>query len=199
MKQSRKSIVIMGAGGHAKSCVDVIESTEKYDIFGLTGKIDELGSSVLGYPVIGTDEMLIELVNKLDCIAIGVGQIRSTRARERCFQRASELGFELPVIASPGATVSTHSKIGCGTIIFHGAIINASAEIGIGSIINSQAILEHDVKIGDFCHISTGVIVNGSSEIGSHCFVGSGTVVSNDVTMSCNSFVKSGSVVTENS
>ena len=199
MKKSVKSIVILGAGGHAKSCIDVIESTGKYDIYGLTGRPEELGRTVLGYPVIGTDEILPDLKHNINCIALGIGQIRSAGARERCYRRASSLGFELPVIASPSATISIHSKIGLATIIFNCAVVNASAVLGVGNIINSRAIVEHDVKTGDFCHISTGVIVNGSSKLGDYCFIGSGSVVSNDVTISSGSFVKSGSKVTKSS
>ena len=54
-------ILVIGAGGHAKACIDVIEATGKYEIIGLTGKVDEVGTSVLGYPVIGSDDMLSEL------------------------------------------------------------------------------------------------------------------------------------------
>ena len=31
----RKNIILIGAGGHATSCIDVIESTNKYKIVGL--------------------------------------------------------------------------------------------------------------------------------------------------------------------
>ena len=34
----RKNIILIGAGGHATSCIDVIEATNKYKIIGLVDK-----------------------------------------------------------------------------------------------------------------------------------------------------------------
>ena len=34
----KKNIIIIGAGGHATSCVDVIEKTKKFKIIGLVDK-----------------------------------------------------------------------------------------------------------------------------------------------------------------
>ena len=60
-----KKIILIGAGGHCNSCIDVIESTGKYQIIGLTGTVDESGSSVLGYPVLGSDDKLGELRSRV--------------------------------------------------------------------------------------------------------------------------------------
>ena len=191
-------ILVIGAGGHAKACIDVIEATGKYEIIGLTGKVDEVGTSVLGYPVIGSDDMLSELRSRVTCLAIGIGQVRSSKLRERLYNRAVQLGYEIPPIVSPFALVSRHSNIGKGTIVFHGAIVNAATNIGVCTIINSKALIEHDATVGDFCHISTGVIVNGSSIIGHRSFIGSGSVVVNNITIPEHSFIRSRSGVTRN-
>ena len=34
----RKNIILIGAGGHTTSCIDVIEATNKYKIIGLVDK-----------------------------------------------------------------------------------------------------------------------------------------------------------------
>ena len=192
------NIIILGNGGHARSCIDVIEATGKYKIIGLTGTADECGASVLGHTVIGSDDMLAEFRSRATCLAIGLGQFKSSKLRERFYYRAVELGYELPPIISPFALVSQHSNIGEGTIIFHGAVVNAAANIGICNIINSKALIEHDASIGDFCHISTGVIVNGSSIIGDRSFVGSGSIIVNNITIPKDSFIRSGSGVKRN-
>ena len=88
-------IVIIGAGGHAKACIDVIESTGKYEIIGLTGQVDESVSSVLGYPVLGSDDKLGELRSSVKCLAIGLGQFRSSELREKLYYKAIDLGYEL--------------------------------------------------------------------------------------------------------
>ena len=56
----KEKIIIIGSGGHAKSVIEVIESTDNWEIFGLIGLKSELNKKVLGYKVLGTDEDLKE-------------------------------------------------------------------------------------------------------------------------------------------
>ena len=51
-------IIIIGTGGHAKSVIDVIESTNDWEIIGLIGLKNDLNKSLLGYKVLGTDHDL---------------------------------------------------------------------------------------------------------------------------------------------
>ena len=53
-----QKIILLGAGGHAHACIDVIEQCNKYSITGLIGKREQLASKVFGYPVLGTDKKL---------------------------------------------------------------------------------------------------------------------------------------------
>src|SRR5450631_674181 len=55
---SRVPILLAGAGGHARACIDVIEQEGRFVVGGLVGLSDEVGGRLLGYPVIGTDEDL---------------------------------------------------------------------------------------------------------------------------------------------
>ena len=46
----RKSeLIVIGAGGHSRSCIDTIEQEGKYKIAGLVGLGQEVGSSQFGY------------------------------------------------------------------------------------------------------------------------------------------------------
>ena len=53
---SKPSLLLIGAGGHAKSCIDVIEQQNKYQIFGLVGSPDEVGSQIFNHKVQFVDE-----------------------------------------------------------------------------------------------------------------------------------------------
>ena len=52
-----KDIVLIGAGGHAASCIDVIESEGRFRIAGLVGVKSELHLRLCGYEVIATDDV----------------------------------------------------------------------------------------------------------------------------------------------
>jgi sugar O-acyltransferase (sialic acid O-acetyltransferase NeuD family) len=174
---SPASILIVGAGGHAAACIDVIEEGGRFTVAGLVGSIAEVGKGVLGYPVLGTDADLPALHGAHSNALIAVGHIKTPEPRIRLFERLQALGYTLPVIVSPRAYVSKHATIGAGTIVMHGAIVNAGARVGRNCIINTQALLEHDATIADHCHIATATIINGEVRIGAGSFVGSNTTV----------------------
>ena len=94
-------IIIIGAGGHAKSCIDVIESEDRYQIAGIIGVESEIGSGLFGYQVIGADDDLPQLAKSFRNALVAVGQIKSSQTREELFLRIKSCGFEQPAIISP--------------------------------------------------------------------------------------------------
>jgi sugar O-acyltransferase (sialic acid O-acetyltransferase NeuD family) len=170
---SAAPILLLGAGGHARACIDVIEQEGRFTVAGLVGLPDERGARVLGYPVLGTDEDLPELLSHYTHPLITVGQIKTAEPRMRLFDLLQHNGCVLPVIVSPRAYVSPHATLGAGTIVMHGAVVNAAAAVGRNCIINSLSLVEHDAVIGDHCHISTGAAINSGVHIGSATFIGS--------------------------
>ena len=166
-------ILLLGAGGHARACIDVIEQEGRFSVAGLVGMSREIGTSVLGYPVLGTDEDLPALLRDFTFALVTVGQIKTFEPRVRLFNLLELQGCKLPVIVSPRAYVSLHAMLGAGTIVMHGAVVNAGAIVGRNCIINSQSLIEHDVIIADHCHIATAVAVNSGVHIGTATFIGS--------------------------
>jgi sugar O-acyltransferase (sialic acid O-acetyltransferase NeuD family) len=186
------NLILIGAGGHARSCIETIEQEGSYKIAGLVGLAQEVGSEQFGYQVLATDSELSELANLYPNALIAVGQIATAEHRIRLYQQALDVGFKLPELVAPTAYVSPHATIGAGTIVMHGAIINAGAVIGNNCIINSRALIEHDAQVADHCHISTGAILNGGSSIGSGSFIGSGTVIREGLVIEANALVGMG-------
>jgi phage gp45-like len=41
---TKSDLILIGAGGHSRSCIDVIEQEGKYRIAGLVGAKDEVGA-----------------------------------------------------------------------------------------------------------------------------------------------------------
>lgn len=178
LKQQHKhqDIILIGGGGHCKSCIDVIEQQGKYQIAGIVDVSEKLHQKILGYEIIAADEDLPRLADEYEDFMITLGQIKSPEKRIRIFKTLKDLGVKLPVIISPLSYVSKHAEIGDGTIIMHQALINAGARIGNNCIINTKALIEHDAIIGDHCHIATGAVINGGVKVGSRTFFGSNAV-----------------------
>lgn len=178
---SKPNLILIGAGGHARACIDVIEQHNHYQIAGLVGMPNEMHARHFGYSVVATDSDLQRLAKEYKYVFIAVGQIQSPDGRLSLYQRAIELGFQLPAIIAPDAYVSRHATVGQGTIVMHGAIVNAGARVGNNCIINTRAMIEHDATVENYCHISTGAVLNGDVYVGEGGFIGSGSIIKEGV------------------
>lgn len=177
----KEELILVGGGGHCKSCIDVIESEGRFNIKGIIDVPEKSGMSIFDYPVIGSDDDLAEWSKRGYNFLITLGHMGNSSRRRALFNIIKLNGGYLPVIISPLAYVSKYSYIKEGTIIMHHCMVNANVSIGENSIMNSKALLEHDVVVGDDCHVSTGVLVNGNCTIGNNVFIGSGSIIKNGI------------------
>ena len=190
---SKEQIILIGGGGHCKSCIDVIELENKFRIAGILDLPEKIGEKVSGYPIIGNDKDIEELSKEFNNFFITIGQIKSPHLRINIFNKLVDLKLTIPSIISPLAYVSKYSTISIGSIISHFAMINSGAVIGENCIINSRALIEHEVIIGSHTHISTGAVINGQTVIGDRVFIGSNSMISNNVNITSNVIVAAGS------
>jgi len=185
-------LLLIGGGGHCRSCIDVIESEGKYKIAGIVNQSGGSREQTLCYDVLGDDEDLPELLKKHPNALITVGQIKSADLRRKLFEKVQRLGFVLPTIISPRAYVSKNASIGVGTIVMHDALVNTEARIGNNCILNTKSLVEHDAIVEDHCHISTGSIVNGGTVIREKTFIGSNTITKEYITVGKTSVIGGG-------
>ena len=188
-----KPLILLGGGGHCKSVIDVAESAG-YTILGILDKPELVGTKVLDYEIIGTDDDIPQSVDKAEFL-ITVGQIKSPAIRKKLALLVMRAGGKFATVIANDAYVSKYAKIGKGTVIMHKAVVNADACIGEHCIINTMANIEHEVQIGGFCHVSTGVMVNGNCVIGDEVFIGSGSVLYNGKSVIKNAIIPAGSIV----
>ena len=194
MKNIKKNIVLIGGGGHCLSVIDIIENGDQHNILGiLDSNIGQ--NNILGYPVLGDDRQIPQLVNDDTYFLITVGQIKSYLTRKKIADVLYQNNAKLATVISSTAYVSKHAQIDEGTVIMNHAFINAKSSIGRNCIINTKTNIEHGVFIGDFCHISTCAVINGDSVIGSGTFVGSNATISNDVSIKDNSIIGAGKFI----
>lgn len=193
----KDELILIGGGGHCKSVIDVIEDYNQYRIGGIVDIPDKVGENVLGYPVIGSDVDLNELMKQYRFFHITIGHILSNSVRANLFDRLNLQRIQLPVITAKDAYVSRHATIGAGCFVGHKAIINAGVVIGENTIINTGALIEHDSSIGSHCHISTMSTVNADCTIGDHSFLSSHAVINRGCVLGERTTVYSGAIVTK--
>jgi sugar O-acyltransferase (sialic acid O-acetyltransferase NeuD family) len=194
MGQSKKNLILIGGGGHCVSVIDIIENGTDFNIIGiLDSNIRE--NNILGYKILGGDDLIPKLVDNDTYFLITIGQIKSYFTRKKIALTLKENSAKLAIVISPLAYVSKHAQINEGTVIMNHAIINAKSIIGKNCIINTKSNIEHGVSVGDFCHISTCAVINGDSVIESGTFIGSNATISNNIIIKKNSIISAGDFI----
>jgi sugar O-acyltransferase (sialic acid O-acetyltransferase NeuD family) len=188
-------IVVIGGGGHAKVLVSTLKKLP-WTLLGYTDPRD--AGPLLGAPWLGADDVLAALLaGHPGCAAlVGVGKVDARPIRATTQRTLREVGFALPVVVSPQATVNEGAKLGAGTMVFDGAVVNSDASAGEGCILNTGSIVEHDCTLGADVHVAPGATVSGGSRVGDHCMIGAGATVVHGVGICGGCLVGAGAVVT---
>jgi len=187
-----KPLLLLGCGGHARSLIDWIEAGGQWRIHGLVALPEEVGTNVLGYPVIGTDADLRSLRYTCRSAVLAIGQLPDPSPRQRLASLLEQLGFDCPLVISPHAVVSRHAQLGAGTVVGHGVIVNAGTVVGTHCTLNTRAVIEHDAQVGDHCHVSTGALLNGGVQLGAGSFVGSGAMLREGLQLPAGTVISAG-------
>lgn len=189
----KSEVYIIGAGGHGKVVIDIVERMGAYSIVGV---LDDdpvpIGHNFFGYPVFG-DRSLMHTRNRSDSmflVAIG-----NNRIRQQISNELANCGA-VPISAiHPSAQLSRNVTIHPGTVVMACCVINADTVIGKNGIVNSHASVDHDCLIGDAVHIAPGTTVCGGVRIGSGTLIGAGTTILPGIHVGASAVVGAGSVV----
>lgn len=164
-------LIIIGAGGHGRCCLDI--AREKYDeiIFLDDGLV---GQTVNDCQVVGKLNEMKKLFPEYLDIFIAVG---NNAFRKQLHDQAKEIGYNIITLVSNKATVSKYATIKQGSVIFPHAVIEPNARIGNNCIICANATVNHDAIIHDDCLIYSNtvirpnVIIHELTRIGSNCTI----------------------------
>lgn len=166
----KEAIVMIGAGGHAKVCIELLQAMGETVMCCVGGSNDP--STCLGVPVLDGDHHLARLREEghyRAFVALG-----SNRLRSKLGGQLRELGYELVNAISPNAAISPSACLGSGIAIMAGAVINADAKIGDLAIINTGTTVDHDCTIGAAAHLAPQCALAGNVRIGAGAFLGVG-------------------------
>lgn len=192
------SLILIGAGGHCRSAIEIIEDENKFSIAGVLDTAENVGKKIFDYPIVGTDDDIHRFIKEDHLFLITIGHIRQIMLRSKIYRTIVDRRGTLATIVSPNAKISRRATVRAGTIVFHHAVLNANSEVGFNSIINTGSIIEHDCTVGSNCHIAPGATVNGGCTIGDNVYVGSGAVVLNGVSICSDVIVGAGAIIHRN-
>ena len=192
-----ESVVIIGAGGHAREVADIIrlQSHESGGQIPLGFVVDrEYVTPKINYelPILGDWSWFENADRKRISVICAVGD---PVVRKRLVQRAISLGLRFTKVISPLAFVSPTAVLGEGVMIFPFSVISTGVVVGNHSIVNTGANISHDGRIDDFVTIGPGVQIAGNVTIGDGCYLGIGANVVDRVSIGSLTVVGAGATV----
>ncbi len=175
---SSQRILILGGGGHAKICIDIIKQMRSYDILGIVDRSLGKGTRILDIPVFGGEDELEKLyIDGIRLAVNGVGAVNNPPFRGKIFQKLKKIGFDLPNIIHPCAAVEPSAEMGEGNQIMANAVLGAAARIHDNCVLNAGAIVSHDTELHDNVHIAPGAVLAANINVGENTLIGMGCTV----------------------
>lgn len=187
-------LYVLGGGGHAKVVIDALTASGA-NIAGLIDPRLEIGTLMLGVPVIGGDEWMQKLDPHGAQLANGVGATVKSRVNRKLFDLWSAQGFSFATVLHPSAVVGAEVELAPGCQIMAGAILQPHAKIGVGTVINTSVSIDHDCVVGAHCFVAPSVTLCGGASIGEGVFVGAGATLLPGVKVGNNALIAAGAVV----
>jgi sugar O-acyltransferase (sialic acid O-acetyltransferase NeuD family) len=185
-------VVLVGASGHGKVVIDIVEKEGRYRISHLVDDNPALqGKTFFGYRVAGaTESMLSAAERPLVIVSIGDNAVRV-----RIADRLRTAGFQFARAVHPHAQIGRGAVIGAGTVVMAGAVVNADAKIGENVIINTGASVDHDCIVESGAHIAPGARLCGGVRVGAGTLIGAGAVLIPGVQIGAHTVIPAGTTV----
>jgi sugar O-acyltransferase (sialic acid O-acetyltransferase NeuD family) len=195
----KNNVLIVGASGHAKVIIDILEKEDKYQIIGLVDDFRKIGDETLGYKAIGKIDDLPALITKNpNCkifIAIGDNWLRK-EIRNKIVEIIPDIDFATTI--HPSAQIGKNVRIGKGVAIMAGAIINSDTVIEDFTIINTKASIDHDCKMFQFSSLAPNVTTGGNVTIGEFSAISIGATIKHGVSIGNHTVIGAGALVLKN-
>jgi sugar O-acyltransferase (sialic acid O-acetyltransferase NeuD family) len=194
-----RGVIIIGTGGLAKECAQLIRQVDKNrniwsEISYVTNNPAEIGGCILFGLIDKTDKDLNKIETETD-VVVGIG---SPQIRHQVYQRVSQNPhFRFPNLIHPSVEFdSAINAIGVGNIITKGVIITCGVTIGNCNLLNWNATIGHDAVIGNFNVLNPTCSISGHVSIGDECLIGTGARVLEKRSVHSGSIIGAGAVLT---
>lgn len=182
------SVVIVGAGGHGREVLDVLEACgEVFAGFVDDGHPDPIPLARRGLVVLGG---LDALAGHDGTVVLGVGD-GAVREQLAGTLRARWATAAVHPLASLGSDVELLD----GTVVAAGARLTTHVSVGAHGYIGPNATIGHDAVLGDFVTVLPGATVSGGVRLGHRVTVGTGANLRQGVTLGEGAVVGAGAVV----
>ena len=180
-----ENIAIIGAGGHAKIIVDLVNTLSIYKIIGFYD--DNPKAKLYDIKHLGNTK---NIDKSIENAIIGVG---NNETRKKIYEQNKNVKW--CSLVHPNSTVSRHATILPGSVVCAGAIIQTDVTIGKHCIVNTNCNIDHESMIGDFTSICPSATICGQVNIGDSVFIGANATIIERIKIGNNCIIGAGSVI----
>ena len=194
MTDSRRSVLIVGAGGFGREVLSYIEDDNP--LFRVKGFLDSRANALdatprEGVPIIGDPLTYVPEPGEAFMAALG--------DQEQRFKYTAALRdvhqVDFATVVHPRARINRHARLRHGCII--GPHVGVSVDVQIGEFTHVQeyTVIGHDAQIGNWCQINSHCTIAGGARIGNfvtihpNCVITSRAVIGDGVTVAPGSVV----------
>ncbi|WP_027937124.1 acetyltransferase [Anaeroarcus burkinensis] len=188
-----RTLLILGAGGHAKVLLEAAEQMGQWRDFAFLD--DRVAGNIHGYPIVGTLQAAAMLRERFNEAIVGIG---NNQLRLFWQKFLLDNGYDLPNVIHPSAVISSSAILGNGCAVFAQAVVNADACIGDSVILNTACSVDHDCVIGAGVHVAPGSRLAGGVYVEQEAWIGLSSCVNVGVKIGRHAVVGAGAVVIKN-
>lgn len=188
MTTEKREAVVIGAGGHGKVIISLLQELGFKVSMVLDDNPARWGENILSVPVKGPVEEIKGMQDIGAIIGIGNNQTRLEVAKNNDTHWITAI--------HPFSWIHPSVKIGEGSVVFAGSVIQPDTVVGKHCIINTGVTIDHDCQIGDGVHIAPGCHLAGNITIGEASFLGVGVSVIPGCTIGKGTTIGAGATVT---
>lgn len=191
MKES-VPVLILGTTLFSEEIADLVGENGNLTLSGFVENLkpEKCAEKLLGQRIYWVDDLAT--VGPGTHLLCGIG----TTKRRLYVEQVRTFGLPFATLRHPTAHVSSHSRIGAGSILGVNSIVAAHSEIGEHVIVNRAVSIGHHTRVGDYVTIGPGANIAGRCVIGNDTYIGMGAIIIDGLRIGSNSIVGAGAVVT---
>lgn len=163
----RMNLLILGAGSQGPV---VKEIAQAIGVFHDIAFLDDDPANTLA---IGP---LSDIAQLKDRFPMALPSFGDSRLRERWMDACEALGYVVPTLVHPSATVSPNAMLERSVVVEARCIVSAGAAIGRGALLSGAGVVEVGARVGQFAHVGSSVTVAKGAAVPDYLRLPSGTV-----------------------
>jgi len=174
-----KKLLIMGANNpEIIRLVEGVNRAAPNDPIRIVGFIDndphKIGSTFLGYPVLGSPEILSNPAYQDCCVINNI--TRDCETRKLTTAQLGQFPQEFLSLVHPAVDVSL-VEVGQGLVVHEGCIISPRVRLEDHSALMIGSQIAHDCRVEKYCFIGPKANICGGVHLGAASFVGAGAII----------------------